>query len=161
MEVFLIITIFHFPQFFSSPFIITTSLIFIFIGFLRLCLSLRVTKYLRTHRFQAASFYLCTYHCPFFQLSPTYSSSRESSGNLISLPRIIEFGVNTEYSKSSSIYVNGRLFKLTSTSNNISSNSNHVNNDLPMDLYRFCFVSPIKRSYCPPHHGALERLNFR
>ena len=30
-----------------------------------------------------------------------------------------------------------------------------------MDLYRLCFESPIKRSYCPPHHGALERLNFQ
>ena len=39
-------------------------------------------------------------------------SSRESSGNLISLPRILKFGVNTEHFKSSSIYVNGRLFRL-------------------------------------------------
>ena len=30
-----------------------------------------------------------------------------------------------------------------------------------MGLYRFCFVSPIKLSYCPPHHGALKRLNFQ
>ena len=88
-------------------------------------------------------------------------SSRESSGNLISLPRILKFGVNTEHFKSSSIYVKGRLFSLTSTSNNTSSNSDHVNNDFPMDLYRLCFVSPIKRSYCPTHHGPLERLNFQ
>ena len=30
-----------------------------------------------------------------------------------------------------------------------------------MDLFRLCFVSPIKRSYCPSHHDALERLNFQ
>ena len=79
---------------------------------------------------------------------------------MISLSRIIEFGVNTEYFKSSSVYANGRLFQLTSTSNNTSSNSDHVNNDLPINLYRICFVIPIKHSYCPPHHGAFERLNF-
>ena len=81
----------------------------------------------------------------------------ESSGNLISFPRVIEFGVNTEYSKSSSIYVHGRLLRLTSTFNNPSSHSDNVNNDLPMDLYRLCFVTSIKRSYCPPDHGARER----
>ena len=37
----------------------------------------------------------------------------------------------------------------------------NLNNDLPMDLYRLCFISPIKRSCCPPHHGALEMLNFQ
>ena len=81
--------------------------------------------------------------------------------NLIYLPRIIEFGVNRKYSKSFSIYATGILFKLTSISNNTSSNSDHVNNDLPRDLYRLCFVSPIKRSYCHRHHGALETLNFQ
>ena len=53
------------------------------------------------------------------------------------------------------------MFKLTSTSNNISSNSDHVNNDLPVDLYRLCFVIPIKRLFCPPHHAAIERFNFQ
>ena len=53
--------------------------------------------------------------CRFFQLSLTSSSSRYSSSNLISLTRIIEFGVNNEYSKSSSTYVNVRLFRLTLT----------------------------------------------
>ena len=81
--------------------------------------------------------------------------------NLIYLPRIIEFGVNRKYSKSFSIYATGILFKLTSISNNTSSNSDHANNDLPRDLYRLCFVSPIKRSYCHRHHGALETLNFQ
>ena len=85
----------------------------------------------------------------------------ESSGNLISFPRVIEFGVNTEYSKSSSIYIHGWFFRITSTFNNSSSHSDNVNNDLPMDLYRLCFVTSIKRSYCPPNHGALERLNFQ
>ena len=123
--------------------------------------SLRGVKYSWAHLFQAASMHLYTYLCCFFQLSLTSSSCRESSGNLISLPRIIEFVVNTEYSKSSSIYVNGWLFRLTSKSNNTSFNSDHVSNDLPMDLYRLFFVRPSKRSYCPPHHGALERLNFQ
>ena len=82
-------------------------------------------------------------------------------GNLVSLSRIIEFGVNTEYSIFSSIYVNGRFFRLTSTSNNTSSNCNRVYNDLPIDLYRHCFVSPIKYSYCPPQVGFFERLNFQ
>ena len=36
-----------------------------------------------------------------------------------------------------------------------------LKNDLPMDLYRLCFVSPVKRSCFPPHHGALEMLNFQ
>ena len=53
------------------------------------------------------------------------------------------------------------MFKLTSTSNNTPFNSDHINNDLRIDLYRLCFVGPIKRSYCPPNHGALERLNFQ
>ena len=69
--------------------------------------------------------------------------------------------MNTEYSKCSSIYFNGQLFRLSSISSNTSSSSDHVNNDLPMDFYRLCFVSSIKRSYCPPHHGAFERLNFQ
>ena len=55
--------------------------------------------------------------------SRSVSSSGELSGNLISLLRIIEFGLNTEYSKSSSIYITGQLFRLTSTSNNASCNS--------------------------------------
>ena len=58
------------------------------------------------------------------------------------------------------MYVNGRLFMLTSTFNN-TSNSDHVNNDLPMDLYRLCFVIAIKYSHCPPHHGALERFHLQ
>ena len=107
-----------------------------------LCPLLKAVKYSWTHLFHL-------------------SSSGESAANLISLQRILKFGVNTEHFKSSSIYVKGRLFSLTSTSNNTSSNSDHVNNDFPMDLYRLCFVSPIKRSYCPTHHCPLERLNFQ
>ena len=72
MKIFSIIPIFHFPRFFSSHFIMTTLLISIFTGFslwLRLCLSLRVVKYLWTHILQAASLHLCTYLNRFFQLS--------------------------------------------------------------------------------------------
>ena len=101
-----------------SAFTMTTSLMFIFTGFslwLRLCLSLIATKYSWTHLFQDASLHLCICLCRFFQLSLTSSSSRYSSSNLISLTRIIEFDVNNEYSKSSSIYVNVRLFRLTLT----------------------------------------------
>ena len=53
------------------------------------------------------------------------------------------------------------MFRLTSTSYNTSSNSDHVKNDLPVDLYRLYFVGPIKRSYCPSHHGVVEGLNFQ
>ena len=69
MKIFSIIPIFHFPQFFSSPFIITTSLILVFTGFslwLTLFLSLRAAKYSWTHLFQAALLHLCTYLCRFF-----------------------------------------------------------------------------------------------
>ena len=79
----------------------------------------------------------------------------------MSVPKIIEFGVNTESSISSLIYVNGQLFKITSTSNNTSSNCDHVNNDLPVDLNRLCFVIHIKRSYCLQHNSALEKMNFQ
>ena len=119
MKIFSTIPIFHFLRFFPSPFIMTTLLILISTSFslwLRLCLSLRPAKYSWTYLLQAASLHLCAYLYRFFQLSLTSSSSGKSSGNLISLPRIVEFGVNTEYPKSSSIYVNGRLFRLTSTS---------------------------------------------
>ena len=95
---------------------------------------------------------LHTYLCRFFQLSLTPSSSAESSGNLISLPRIMEFGFNIEYSKSSSIYVNGRLFRLTLICTNTSFNS---------DRFTMTYQWIYERSYCPPHHGALERLNFQ
>ena len=149
MKILSIIAIFHFRWFFSSSFIMNTSLMLIFTVFslwLRLWLSLspalKAAKYSWTHLFHL----FC---------------SGESSGNLKSLPRILKLGVNTEHVKSSSIYVNGRLFRLTSTFNNTSSNSDHVNNDFPMDLYRLCFVSSIKRSYYPTHHGPLERLKFQ
>ena len=52
------------------------------------------------------------------------------------------------------------MFWLTSTSNDSFSNSDHISNNLPMDLYRLCFLDSIKCFYCPPHYGALERLNF-
>ena len=95
---------------------------------------------------------LRTYLCRFFQLSLTSSSSAESSGNLISLPRIMEFGFNIEYSKSSSIYVNGRLFRLTLICTNTSFNS---------DRFTMTYQWIYERSYCPPQHGTLERLNFQ
>ena len=94
MKIFLIIPIFYFPWFFSSPFIMTTSLKLIFTGFslwLRLCLSLRAAKYSWTHLFWTVSLHLCTYLCYFLQLSLTYSFSGELSGNLISVPRIIDW----------------------------------------------------------------------
>ena len=94
IKIFSIILIFLFPRFFSSP--MFTSLILIFTGFylwLRLCF-LRAVKYSWTHLFQAASLLLFTDLCRFFQLLLTSSSFGESSGNLISLPRIIESGVN-------------------------------------------------------------------
>ena len=163
-KILLLNPIFHFPQFFSSPFIITASLVLILIGYslwLRLCLSLRAIKYSWTHLFKVSSLHLFKYLCHFFQLSSTSSSSGDSSGNLICLSRIKEFCINTEYSKSSSMHGDGRLFKLTSISNNTSSNSNHVNNDLVMDLHRLSFVRPITSLSCPPRHGALERLNFQ
>ena len=69
----------------------------------------------------------------------------------------MEFGVNTEYSKSSSTS-SSYFVKLTSSN---TSNSGHVSNELLMDVYRLCFVSPIKHYCCPPHQGALERLNFQ
>ena len=93
MKILLVILIFHFPRFFSSPFIITASLILIFTGFyfwlrlslsLSLFLSLRAAKYSWTHLFQAASLHLCIYLYRFFQLSLTSFSFWESSGNLIS-----------------------------------------------------------------------------
>ena len=59
------------------------------------------------------------------------------------------------------MYVSGRLFRLIATSNNTSSSSHQVNNDSTVDLYRLCFVNPVKRSYCPPHHVVFERLNFQ
>ena len=52
-------------------------------------------------------------------------------------------------------------FGLLLISSNTSPNSDHVYNDLPIDLYKFSFANLIKRSYYPPDHGAFERLNFQ
>ena len=52
-------------------------------------------------------------------------------------------------------------FGLLLISSNTSPNSDHVYNDLPIDLYKFSFANLIKRSYCPPDRGAFERLNFQ
>ena len=102
MKIFSMIPILQFPRFFSY----SHRWHWFSLGFLwlRLCFSLRAAKYSWTSLFQAASLHLCTYLCRFFHLSLTFSSSGESFGNSISLPRIIEFGVNAEYSKSSAIY---------------------------------------------------------
>ena len=56
------------------------------------------------------------------------------------------------------MYFNEPLFKLVSTSSNTSSNSDHANKDLQMDLYRIYFISLI---YYLLYHGSLERLNFQ
>ena len=111
---------------------------------LRLCLSLRAAKYSWNFLFQAASLHLCTYLGRFFQLSLNSSSSGKSSGNLISLPRIIEFVANNEYSKSSSAYLNGQSFRFITTSNNTSSNSDHVNNNLIMDFNKTLLCNSYK-----------------
>ena len=70
--------------------------------------------------FLSCFLHLCTYLCRFFQLSLTFSCSGEPSGNLTTLPKIIEFGVINDYSKSSAIHqlYPTKLYRDSKTTNN-------------------------------------------
>ena len=61
---------------------------------------------------------------------------------------------------SPSSYIDCQLFMLISISNIASCISTVVRRVFPIVLYNICFISPIIRSNCPQHHGALLRFNF-
>ena len=160
------IPMFHLLLCLSSPFINATSPTAISIClwlFFILCLSLRERKYSLFRLFQAASLQRLIYRCRF--LITLSSSSSSSSSNcsfviVIYFPRIRMFGVNTRYWISSSIFISGRLFKLISVPSITSPSSCFVSFALLVALYKHCFTSHTILSNCPPHHGALLRLNF-
>ena len=157
----IICQLFHFPLRFSSPLVKTTSPNDICISFAwcnMLCISLRVLRYSFVHLVSAAYLHLLIYRCRLF-ISGT-SSSRSSSGTNSDCPYSNAFGVITGIWISSSTYNKGRLFSVTSMSKTIYPNSFWLRLALPVVLYKHCFTSPIIRSNCPPHQGALLKLNF-
>ena len=83
-----------------------------------------------------------------------------SSIVLASLLSILLLGVNTGYCTCSSIWINGLLLKLISTSNNTCFNSFHLNTVLPNDLYYEFLVNPINLLNKTPHHWVNNMLNF-
>ena len=66
----------------------------------------------------------------------------------------------TSSSRSFSTYFKSQLFSVTSMSKTISSNYFWLRLVLPVVLYENCFTDPTFHSNCPPHHGALLKLNF-
>ena len=123
-----------------------------------LCLSLRALKYSFVHLVHVASLHLLIYHYCLF-ISGT-SSCRPSSSTNNGCPYSNVFGVNTDIRISSSTYIKGRLFSVTSMSKTISSNSFWLRLAVPIVLHKHCFTSSTICSNCPHHHGALLKLNF-
>ena len=123
-----------------------------------LCLSLRDLKYSFVHLVHVTSLHLLIYRRRLF-ISET-SSSRSSSGTNNGCPYSNVFRVNTGIWISFSTYIKGGLFSVTSMSKTISSNSFWLRLALPIALYKHCFTSPTICSNCPPHHGALLKLNL-
>ena len=106
----------------------------------------------------AACLHLLKYSCH-FRISGL-SSANWISGTLIICPWSKTFGVKIGYSMSPSSYIDCQLFMLISISNIASCISTVVRWVFPIVLHNICFISPIIRSNCPQHHGALLRFNF-
>ena len=123
-----------------------------------LCCSPNTLRKSLLHCLHAACLRLLKYSCRFWLSG--LSSSNWISGTLIICPWSKTFGVKIGYSMSPSSYIDCQLFMLISISNIASCISTVVRWVFPIVLYNICFISPIIRSNCPQHHGALLRFNF-
>ena len=156
------IPMFHCALFRSSPLILTTCPTVTSDSFLlwfKLCLSLNDVRYSLLHLSQAASLHFWIYFWHFHRsLSSIFSGSL--FGIISYWPKTSEFSVKTGNSMSSSMQAKALLFKVASISVKTSANSCHSNFDLPTVFYNAFFTRPIILSNCPPHQGALLKLNF-